>query len=108
VLNSHESHFADSRRIRLLLGTMIALVVADGLISEFLITRGFAYEGNPLLQAWASQNFIKLLGALLSALILWDIYKHYPRLSSITTLCLVTLYTIIVFWNVIAFSVAQL
>ena len=67
-----------TRRFICLLGTLIALVVADGLLSQFLIGSGLGTESNPLIISWVSDSsflYLKLAGALLCALILWDIYK---------------------------------
>jgi len=102
--------FAGIRRIRCLLGTMFALVVADGLISNFLVTHGLGQEWNPFLQILVSQeNFllIKVAGALLCTLILWDIYKKRPQMAMIGTLCIVVLYTGLLYWNLGVFFVAQ-
>ena len=96
--------------MRLLLGTLVALVVSDGLISRFLVEHGFAYEGNPFLQSWIGGDtflVIKLVGAFLAALALWDIWKRHPKLSFITTLCFVILYTFLVFWSLFIFFVTQ-
>jgi len=110
-LKISRSYWAGSYRIRLLLGTLIALVVSDGLVSKFLVTQRFAREGNPLLQIWVGQDIflvIKLVGAFLAALVLWDIHKHNPKLSLISTSCFVISYTIIVFWSLYVFFVTQL
>ncbi len=105
-----ENYFAGSRKIRLLVCTLAALILSDGLISMFLVSHGFASEGNPLLQIWVGEDIflvIKLLGAFLVAVVLWDIYKRNPKLSYISTLCFVISYTAIVFWSLYVFFVAQ-
>ena len=105
-----ENYFVGSRKIRLLICTLTALVVADGLISKFIVEHGFAREGNPLLQIWVGENtflVLKLLGAILIAIVLWDIYKHNPKLSYISTVLFVISYTAIVFWNLYAFFITQ-
>ena len=105
-LKTFNNDFARSYPIRVLLGTLIALVAADGVISEYLVTHGFALEGNPFLQNWiGEENFlvIKMLGALLAALALGYIYEQNPRLSFISTLCFVMLYTVIVGWSLYIF-----
>lgn len=109
-LKTFKSYFAGSYRIRILLGTLIALVISDGLITKFLMTHGLGLEGNPFLQSWVGEEkflVIKVAGALLAALILWDIWKRHATLSFIITSCFVTLYTLIVFWNLFAFCVSQ-
>lgn len=96
--------------MKLILGTLIALVVSDGLISNFLIRRGLAWEGNPLLETLVGGRLflvIKVLGVLFCTVILWDIYKKWPRLALITSLCFVGLYAGIVFWNLCVFFIAQ-
>ncbi len=88
--------------MRILLGTMIALVSADGVISRFLITNGLAREGNPFLEEWILDDIflgLKFAGAFLAALALWIIYKRHPNSSFAITLCFVVLYTVIVFWS---------
>ncbi len=103
-----KSYFAGDHRIRLLLGTLFALVVSDGIISKFLVTQRFGLEGNPLLQTWVGEEkflVIKLVGALLAALILWDIHKQNYKLAFISTLCFLISYTLIVSWNIFAFFV---
>jgi len=101
-INTYRYYSAVSHSMKLILGTLVALVVADGLVTNLLIELGLAHEGNPFLQAWAGMDIFlvfKLLGAFLAALILFDIYKHHPRLSFISALTFVVLYTVIVFWN---------
>ena len=90
--------------MRYLLGTLVALIVADGLISVFLVRYGFGRESNPFLESFIGEPVfivIKGLGALLCALILWDIYRQWPKLALIATSCFVVLYTGIVLWNVL-------
>ena len=97
--------------MRLLLGTLATLIVSDGLISKFLVVHGLAREGNPFLQVWISEDAfltIKIAGAFLAALALWDMHKHHPRLSFISTLCFMIFYTGIVFWSLFVFFIAQL
>ncbi len=94
--------------MRYLLGALIALVVSDGLISHFLVSRGLAQEGNPFLEALVGEGIflvIKVLGVLLCALILWDIYKQRPKLAMISSLCFVVLYAGIVLWNLCVFFI---
>ena len=89
--------------MKYLLGLLIVFEIADGVLTHFLITDGLAREGNPfLLPLVGKTNFLilKVAGVLLCALILWDIYKRWPRVALTTTACFVTLYAVIVLWNV--------
>ena len=100
--------FIRLRRVEYLLGTLLSLVVADGLISQFLIKSGIGQEGNPFLKVLVAEgNFliIKMCGAIICVLILWNIAKRLPRLVFIVSSCLVALYTAILFWNIVVFLV---
>ncbi|UCG55186.1 MAG: hypothetical protein JSV32_02940, partial [Dehalococcoidia bacterium] len=73
-----------TREFPCLLGVLFALVVSDGLISQYLIMSNMGIEGNPFLNTWVYQDrfiYIKIFGALLCVFILWDIYKHWSRLA---------------------------
>ena len=90
-------------RIQYLLGTLLSLVVADGLISQFLIKSGIGQEGNPFLRTIVTEsNFlvVKMCGAIVCVLILWNMARRLPRLVLVASVCLVGLYTIILFWNI--------
>ncbi len=100
------STIISTRRFICLLGTLVALVVADGLLSQFLVGSGLGTESNPFLMGWVSDSgflYLKLAGALLCALILWDIYKSWSRLAILATSVFVMLYTGIVYWNIMVF-----
>ncbi len=110
LMNSTRIFFFDIDRtkIRLLLHILFALVVADGIMSNYLVTQGLGREWNPIAQVLMSQgNLIafKLLGALLAVLILWNMQKKRPRIAMIATLCAVTLYTGILYWNLLTFVI---
>lgn len=88
--------------MRYLLGVLIAFVVMDGLLTEFLIDGGRAREGNPFLQPLVGDvGFIllKAAGALLCAFILWDIYRRFPRVAVTATWVFVAAYGVIIIWN---------
>ena len=88
--------------MKYLLGVLIIFVVLDGFLTQGLINGGLAREGNPFLQPLVGDvGFIilKAAGALLCAFILWDIYRHFPRVAVIATWCFVAAYGVIVLWN---------
>jgi hypothetical protein len=88
--------------IKYLLVLLVVLVVSDGLLTQFLIDGGLAQEGNPLLQPLVGKNgflMLKAAGALLCALILWDIYRRFPKLAVIATWCFIAAYGAIMLWN---------
>ena len=88
--------------MKYLLGSLVILVVSDGLLTNFLVNGGLAREGNPFLQTIVGDlGFIilKAVGVLLCAFILWDIYRRYPRLALVSTWYFVIGYGVIVLWN---------
>ena len=85
---------------------MFGLIVADGLLTEFLVKNGVASEMNPFLQAWVGQELfiaIKVSGAFLITLLLWIKYNTKPKLIYTTTAIFLAFYTSIVFWNLSVF-----
>ena len=95
--------------MKYLLGLLITFEILDGVLTHFLIRGGLAREGNPLLMPLVGEtNFLilKVVGVLLCALILWDVYKKWPRIALTTTACFVTLYFGIVVWNLSFFLIS--
>ncbi len=86
-----------------LLAALVGLVALDGIITNYLVHDGLAREGNPFLEPLVGDvGFItlKVGGALLCALILWDISRRYPKLARYSTLTFVVVYSVIVVWNI--------
>ena len=103
-----ERYHLVSNQINLLLITLITLVVADGVITNFLINEGLATEANPLLNRWVGQDYfpaIKLAGGFLAAVMLWFLWRRRPRLSRVVTISAVVLYTAVVLWNLFVLAV---
>jgi hypothetical protein len=75
---------------------------ADGLITNILIQKGIAHEGNPVLVGIAGEHsflILKIVGVLVAVLILWDIHRRYPRLAFWTGTVFLIIYCLIVSWN---------
>jgi hypothetical protein len=88
--------------MKYLLGLMIFLNVADSVLTHLIVGNGAGREGNPLLMPIVGEPVffgIKVLGATVCAIILWDIYRRHRRLATVTTAVIVAFYTGIVFWN---------
>ena len=99
---------ASRRTIYWLLGVLVSFVVLDGVITELLLAHGLARESNPFLEPIVGEPMfmvLKSVGALLAAFILWDIYRHWPKLASIAAWALVSAYGIIVLWNASLFLI---
>ena len=109
-MKSIKSYFPWTNRILYPLAALIALVISDGLITRFLVRQGLGQEVNPLIKALAGETHflvLKALGALLCALILWDIYRRRPKLALISSWCFAGAYAGIVLWNLGIFFVSQ-
>ena len=90
------------RNLVLLWGALFSLVITDGIVTQYLITHGIAWELNPFLASFIDDNtFIlaKALGVLLAICILWDISKRHYRVALLTSSFFVMFYTVVVFWN---------
>jgi hypothetical protein len=88
---------------------LVLLVIADGVMTEFDIGSGFGYEANPFMLIFLSTGklmWIKIIGALLSALILWDIHRRHQRIALVTSMIFISIYTIIVSWNIACIFIA--
>ena len=89
--------------MKYLLSLLVAFVISDGLVTHILIKGGLAREANPFLQPIVGEVgflILKVVGALLCAYILWDIYKRHPRVATIATSCFAFFYGVLVLWNV--------
>lgn len=88
--------------MKYLLGSLVLLNIADGVLTHYLVQNGIAREGNPFLLRIVGQPIfmiIKVVGIILCALILWDVYRRYPKLAFVLTSCFVAVYAVIVSWN---------
>jgi hypothetical protein len=80
----------------------MVLVVADGVLTNILIQKGIARESNPFLVGIAGESrliYLKILGVLLAALILWDVHRRHPRIAFWTSSTFLLIYCGIVGWN---------
>lgn len=85
-----------------LLGFLAVFIISDGLLTHALVDDGLMREGNPLLVPLVAQGnlmLLKLVGTIICVIILWDIYRRFPRLALISTSCFVVAYGAIVLWN---------
>lgn len=96
----------ESRTVRYTLYALFCTIVADGLITQFLVTGVQRSELNPFLEAWVGQGSflaIKISGAFLATLLLWINYGRKPKLVYAIAVAFLTFYTIILFWNLFVF-----
>ncbi len=93
---------ANHRKMVCLLLILVLLVVLDGVLTEYLIDGGGVWEANPLLEPLVGETgfmILKTVGALLVAFILWDVYRRYPKIATVTTWVGIVGYFAIVLWN---------
>jgi len=96
----------ESRTVRYTFYALFCAIVADGVITRFLVTGGYGLEGNPFLRAWVGQDAfmaLKVSGAFLATLLLWIRYAARPRLVYTVTVVFLAFYTIVLFWNLFVF-----
>ena len=101
-----KSLYIKSHTMRLMLYALFGVIVADGLITEFLVAGGHGLEVNPFLRAWVGQELflaIKVSGAFLVTLLLWVQYNAKPKAVYIITAVFLAFYTSIIFWNLFVF-----
>jgi len=94
----------ESRTVRLMLCVLFGIIVADGVISQFLVTGGYGSEGNPFLVSLVGgESFlaIKIAAALLVTLFLWVKYNTSPRLVNTVAVVALGFYTALVYWNLL-------
>lgn len=97
---------ARHRNLIMLWGCLFSLVVADGIITQFLINQGLAWELNPFLVDLVGKSgflALKSVGAGLAILILMNVSSRHYRLALGFTCFFVSMYTIIVYWNILVF-----
>ncbi len=76
--------------------------ISDGIITHFLVRNGLVQEGNPLMEPIVREgNFLllKIIGVLLCVLILWVVYKRFPRVALTATSSVVVFYGLVMAWN---------
>jgi len=90
------------RQQLLLLGSLFALSIADAVITRFIVSTGLGAETNPFLRPVvleANFHWIKVLGSLATATLLWHLYiRHGHKVIPITAF-FVSLYMLVVYWN---------
>ncbi len=88
--------------IKYILVILILMNLMDGLLTNALINNDIVREANLLLLGVVGGPrfiLIKVIGAFLAALILWDIYRHHSTLGFWTSTALLLIYSGIVVWN---------
>ena len=104
ILKVPRSLHIESRTVRYTLCALFGIIVADGVISQFVVTGGYGSEGNPFLASLVGgESFlaIKIAAALLVTLFLWVKYNTSPRLVNTVAVVALGFYTALVYWNLL-------
>jgi len=97
---------AKACQMRYMLYTLFALIVADGILTDFLIRQELGQEWNPFLKNLVGGEqflLIKICGAFLIIVIMYEIYRRRPNMAIVSSICFLVLYTGIVYWNSFVF-----
>ena len=101
-----KSYHIENRNVRYTFYALFCVIVADGLITQFLVKGGHGWEANPFLKVWVGHELflaIKISGAFLATLLLWIRYNARPRVVYSVAVVFLASYTSIVFWNLLVF-----
>ena len=104
ILKVPKSLHIENRTVRYTLYALFCIIIADGLITQFLVTGGHGSEANPFLEAWVGHGWflaMKVSGAFLATLLLWINYNVKPKPVYTITVVFLALYTTIVLWNLL-------
>ena len=85
---------------------MSGLEISDGVFTDYAVGKEFINEANPLMDSVVSGGyflFLKIAGALVCAVILWLIYRKYPRLAKTASSTIIIFYTAVITWNAFLF-----
>jgi hypothetical protein len=80
------------------------LQILDGILTQFIVGYGLVGESNPLVIALIKDgNFLwlKILGAVLSVVIMYLIHRRFPRLALVAISSMVAFYGAVAFWNML-------
>lgn len=101
---------SNMRQARYLLCLLCSLVVADAIVSNFIVRNGLGAEGNPFIQSVVGQAsfvFLKLSAACFSSIILWKVFKRHQGLGLVSIVLFVVLFTAIIWWNLGIWFIGQ-
>ena len=92
--------------MKYLLTIMSSLEISDGIFTDFAVGKGFVNEANPLMDSVVSGGhflFLKAAGALVCVVMLWLVYRKYPRLAKTASSGIILFYTAVIAWNAFLF-----
>jgi hypothetical protein len=81
---------------------LVILEIADGILTYSSVGNNLVREANPLLRNTAGTGtflLTKITGALLCALLMWLVYKRFPKISIIASFSITMFYSLVLTWN---------
>jgi hypothetical protein len=91
-----------NRKITYLLIALVSFIILDGLLTQYFVPSGQFREANSFIEPLVGQPIfliIKIVGALLCAVLLWDVHRRFPKVGLIATWIAVVGCGAIVLWN---------
>jgi len=88
--------------MKCLLVLLSGFEISDGIMTHLLVRNGLVREANPLVESLVREGdflLLKVIGALLCALLLWCLYKRFRKVSLIVTSSAVVFYGAVITWN---------
>jgi len=88
--------------MRYLIFSFVSLEILDGIMTHWSVKQGLVQEGNPFMAFIAGDGhflLLKVTGAILSALVLWHLYRYFPRIALAVSSSIITFYGLVLAWN---------
>jgi hypothetical protein len=88
--------------MKVLLGIMAALEIGDGVFTHYAAGSGMVGEGNALMESLVMNGdflVLKIVGALLCAVLLGRLYRRFPGIAVTVTSAVAVFYTAVIGWN---------
>jgi hypothetical protein len=100
----HIKKFIDSgnKTIFFLLIAMVTFIIMDGVLTQYLVPNGLVHEANPFIEPLVGHTsfmILKIVGAFLCAVILWDVHRRFPKVGLIASWIAMIGCGAIVLWN---------
>ena len=91
-----------SNRIKIALCSLLAVQIADGIITALAVGSRVSQEWNPMVAVHAASAYFvifKIAGALACAAALWLVQLRFPRMALVSANLVVAFYCAVLFWN---------
>jgi len=76
--------------------------ILDGIVTHVLVGNNLVQEANPLMAPIVKQGgflLFKVIGAILCVIILWYLYKRFPKVTLAATSSIFVFYMAVIIWN---------